>query len=73
MRLGKILSDWRKFNGLSLRNAAKTIDIDYSSLRRFEAGDSTNIKFETLTKILLWTLSKDCGKAVGRRLNRASK
>lgn len=55
MLLAKLVLAWRKYHGVSLRQAAFEIGIEPSALFRFESGKRTGLP--NVLKIILWSLS----------------
>lgn len=57
MILGHLIALYRKEHSLSVRQMAKVIGVDHTSLWRFEAGEQGGITFPNLCKILQWVLN----------------
>jgi transcriptional regulator with XRE-family HTH domain len=56
MKLGELILAWRKANGVSIRELAKTVGIHYKSIDRLERGRTPNC--HTLAMIFCWLLDK---------------
>lgn len=59
MILGQLIFAWRKYHGISIRDAAKQIGVETSALYRFEKGDSAKIKFSNICRLIAWALSRE--------------
>ena len=55
--LARLISDYRKLNRIPVRKLAQEIGIYYTTLWRFERGQS--VRHEQWSRILCWLMKKD--------------